>query len=509
MILLLGDSNLRNTLEANRERLSAAVGEEINFKMTTTTESIKLALNATDQEPKIIFIHTPLNEVVRIVSKNQAKGRDETLRAVIEEQNRIVHLSAAAKPTVLHVLIPPFLRMDPPWISTKIRLGLFYVKDYLTASSPWNIVVANSIDITGGDLDDDKVHLNSLGKEKLYQALETDILKCKASLGDGSAALSQDWASQMDEGYEPPTPNTLRKRPRPTTEQGEEEEEEEYGSRKKAKLVTILDKIDSLVKEIKQERTENKVEIAKVNDKVDLNTAAIKENVEQISTIKEAIKSDNNLTAEIKEDLDGLENENLKQTIIVRKLKAVDPVPKDKKQLRAYIQSVARATVGKILDMDSVKLVKYAAPLYTFIDPTKKDNREGLVPPFKIGFATKDTAIKFKEEAVKKSKEIDSEYKSTYFTYFQASGTRIRTLLMWAIADALKTDSRESWVTQNSPRPVLQVKEEGKIIETLGFVKAMGKYKEKIPKKALDEAKKLAQKSFSGNIEKIFLVIKD
>ncbi len=495
---------MRNTLEGNKERLEAAIGDEVQFKMATSTESIKAILEAADQVPSVIFIHSPLNEIVKTVSKTPSKGRDETIRAVLEEQSRIVHASATSKPTVLHVLIPPFLRLDPPWIGQrKIRLATFYVKDYLTSESPWNIVVANSIDIVESDLGDDKVHLNKTGKEKFYQSIEADILKCKSNLGEGQP-LTQDWASQMDTGFEPPTPATLRKRRRQVSEV-ESDEEEETGRGKRAKLDTMLDKIDSLVKEIKQDRLSAKEEIGEMDKKVTQNTSDISE----IKTQIESIKNDNYMAAETREDIDALDNENLKQTVVVRKLKAVDPVPSDKKALRAYIQTVARKLVEKILDEASVSLVKYGAPLYSYLDPTKKDNAVGLVPPFKIGFANKDIAVKFKEAGVKKSKEDGSEYKTTYFSYFQANGTRVRVILLWGVADALKGDGKDLWVTQNTPKPILQIKEGGKITETLTFVKAMKQHKEKIAQKTLEEARKLAKKWFAGNIEKIFIAIKD
>jgi hypothetical protein len=508
MILLIGDSNLRNVMDGNKDRLAAAVGAEVIFKMATSTESIKTILDSVDQEPEIIMIHTPLNEVVKIVSKNQARGRDETLRSVIEEQNKIVHHSATVKPTVLHVLIPPFLRMDPPWMSTRIKLGYFYVKEYLTSESPWNIVISNVLDIAESDLDADKVHLNSTGKEKFYRQLETDILKCKANLGEGHPE-TQDWSSQMDVGYEPPTPLTMRKRPRSNSEcSGENEGRGETGG-KKLRLDAILDRLDSLVKEIKQERFETKGELSKLNGQVVENSTQITEINKDLATFKAAREAESNLTAEMKEDLDSLENENLKQTVIVRKLSATTPVPKDRRAIRAYIQTTARALVAKILDQDAAKQVKYAAPLYTFMDPSKKDNAVGLVPPFKVGFATKDMAIKFKETGVRKSKETGSEYKATYFTFFQAPGTRVRSTLLWAVADTLKVDGKDCWVTQNSAKPVLQIKEGGKIVETLAFVKAMMQYKNKISAKAKEEAKKLAKKHYSGNLERLFIAIKD
>ncbi len=77
------------------------------------------------------------------------------------------------------------------------------------------------------------------------------------------------------------------------------------------------------------------------------------------------------------------------------------------------------------------------------------------------------------------------------------------------ILDALKTDQNEVWINQTLAKPTLQVKEGGKITKTLSFVKVITEYKDKIPQKAIDEATKVAKKTFAGNLEKTFLVLKD
>jgi hypothetical protein len=503
-IHLLGDSNLRNTVEINKDRLVTATSEEFIFKMATSNESIKAYLEAFEEDPKIVFIMTPLNEVVKTLQKNPGKGRDETLRAVIEEMSKIVHASATTNKNTLHVLIPPFLRLEPSWYSTRVRLGVFYVKDHIKSTSPWNILASSITDITPEDLSDDRVHLNAQGKEKFYKDLEGDILKCIENLAHTKTGQPMDWASDT---YEPPTPNTMRKRNRDS--QHLDSDEEDAGG-KKARLDSVLDKLDSLVKEIKHERAATKQELGSITIAVEENKVAVGELKEQVADIVTHSKNKDVLTAEMREDIDSLENENLKQVVVVRKLKdGGNPAPKEKRALRNHVQSVARALVAKILDQEAAKQVRYGAPLYSFVDPTKKDNAVGLVPPFKIGFANKDIAIRFRDEALKKAKQDNSEYKTTYFTFFQSAGTRVRTMLLWSLADLLKTETRQVWVAQNLARPTLQVKEGGRIVESLTFVKAMTKYGDKVPKKTLEEATKLAKKTFSGNLKETFVVLED
>jgi len=383
--------------------------------------------------------------------------------------------------------------------------------------------------------------------EKLFKALEKDILKCKETLGEGeTGTFSQDWASQIaDEPVRvPPTPGNIRKRKATNEEEDTEVDEEDEAlakkvKKKKVKKNTAEDKMDKLLELVQEMREDNKnarAEVIEVKDKLTITDKKVDKLREEFNEIKEEVGRDSELTAEMREDIDGLENENLRIMVIIRKLKAEKPVPKDKKELRTYVQDLARVLAGKVLGLGQEKSVKYAVMLYSFVDPTKKDNRVGLVPPFKICFNTKDAAVAFRDRAVKlaKSSPLNSEtnemmefdrtleaeeesststpetniFAGAYFSFYQTAATRFRVTLMWAVADTLKTKTRQAWVNQGN-KPTLQIKEGGKIIKSLTFVQTMADYKEKINKKTLDEVKKSASKLYAGQLEKTFLVIKD
>jgi hypothetical protein len=508
MILMLGDSNFRNMMEEHGESLSAVVGEPINFYMSTSNESMKIQLENRSDNPKIVIIGSPLNEIVAKYNDNKKKGRAETIREVLEEQNKLVRQAASANENVLFLLVPPFLRLDPVWIKERIALGVFHVKDFVGDNGPWNIVVANPIKLSEADVGEDKVHLNKEGKEKLRKSLEGDILICKENLGEGE---NFDWASQLSNS-EAPAPSTIRKRQRAVEEEEDMEEETEpaveNSGAKKARLDTMLDKMDMLMKELKEDRASTKTEVLAIANKVEESGKEVKEIGNKVTEIENKMKSDISFSAEVREDLDSLENENLKNTIIVRKLKG-ENVPKEKKALRAYIQNRGRELVKDILSEEEAKNVRYAAPLFSYIDPTKRDNKPGLVTPFKMGFASKDIAIKFRETAVKKSKEEGSQYKDTYFTFYQSFGTKVRSILLWGVVDLLKSDDKQVWVNQAQAKPTLQVKEGGRIVKTLNFVTAMTEHGNKLPEKVIEEATKVAKKHFAGKLEKTFIVLKD
>jgi len=474
-----------------------------------------------EASPKMIIIGPPLNEIATKIKDGKKKGKDETIKQVIEAQNKLVNQYAEFHTDTVFVIVPPFLRKEPTWMEEKMRIVTFYVKDFITMKSPSNVALANAIPATEDDLLPDNLHLNESGLTKMYESLKKDIQMCKVT--DGDSSLSEDWAAQLwasQSQHEPPTPATVRKRVR--VAEPEESDDEGENEHKKLKMESTVDKMYLLMKEMKSEAANSRAEFATI-------TTTVNDVQKDVTELKEAANRDTLLTAEIREDMDGLENENLKAIVVIRKLKATKKVPKDSKALRTYIQDLARELVGKILNADSAKSVKYAATLFSFIDPTKKDNKEGLVPPFKICFHTKDSAVRFREAAVKAARagrksrdametdggeeeeataEPESEYKDTYFTYFQTAGTRVRVSLMWAVADALKNKTKQVWVNQGS-RPTLQIKEGGKIVRNLSFVKTMAEYKEKIPIKVIEDLKKSAGKAFAGQLEKTFIVLKD
>ncbi len=545
MILIIGGSNYRNTLDKYGEVLSAAVKEKINLVQFSTNETLKVHLEQANNY-KIIVVAAPINEIVQRVKSGKKKGRDETIKTVMEEQNKLVNLSAKTdgRLGVIHLLMPPFIRLEPAWMEDRTRLATHYMRDYISEKSPWNVGIGNPVDITSDDLGSDKVHLNEAGMEKLFKSLEKDLKKCKENLCEGEdVPLSQDWASQVQDELvkEAPTPGTIRKRKIDESQESDSEEEEVVQKIKKPKKNSAEDKMDKmfeLMKEIKEDNKAAKTSLVEMKDKCLATDKKVDDLRGEFESLKGEYGRDNDLTAEMREDICGLENENLRSTVIVRKLKAEKKVPKDKKELRTYIQDLSRSLVAKVLGgRNSANSVKYAAMLYAFVDPTKKDNKEGLVPPFKICFNLKDQAVAFREKAVKLAKvgmpkrtfgadqetEMDQDWdeeaataataetnvcQGAYFTFYQTAATRFHVTLMWAVADAMKTKTKQVWVSQGN-RPTLQVKEGGKVTKTLTFVQTMKEYKEKITPKTLEEVKKAASKLFAGKLEQTFIVIKD
>jgi len=379
MILILGDSNYRNTLEIYKEALEKSISDDVKFEFVTSNESLKLALQDREDSPTIVIFGSPLNEVVLKVKSDKKKGRDETLRIVLEEQSVIVSASARQNTGLLHLVMPPFLRQEPDWIEKRMKLAAFYTTDHVSVKAISNTAVGSTIEILPEDLEADKVHLNATGKEKLYGVLEADIVKIKQvmSSDDEDQEMTQNWLSQLSNPVVPQTPSTLRKRVR--TASGDDTPENEPG--KRTREDSMMTKLDALINEIRTGRSDNAERFTKVETKVSDMAGVMAEVRGRMEGHETRAESEDLLTAEMREDIDGLENENLKSIVIIRKLPAATAVPKDKKVLKTYIMETAKAIVADVLDDEAVDEIKFSSTLYATIDPTKKDNREGLIPP--------------------------------------------------------------------------------------------------------------------------------
>jgi len=75
-------------IEVHGEELSANIGEEIKFQMATSNETTRIHLENRADSPKIVIIGSPINEIVQKYNENKKKGRAETIRDVLEEQQK-------------------------------------------------------------------------------------------------------------------------------------------------------------------------------------------------------------------------------------------------------------------------------------------------------------------------------------------------------------------------------------------------------------------------------------
>ena len=526
MIIVIGDSNYREICGTLKENIENEVGEKLVFRQATTNESLKLALDEEEEngeKPKVIMVGANLNEIATRAKGN--KSRDEMVKTVVMEQNSAVNKWANEHQDTLILMAPPLFRTDPHWMEERLKWVHFCMKDDIKIYSPFNVQFCSTIDIVAADLKADKVHLLDSGMSKVALTMIADF---KIGLRDVEKLRAERMEMEGDDlvlessqlaNLPSRTPISNKKRAR--AEDGVEIilHKEKKNKCDSDRTDAMIDRIDILVKSMEKER---ELTLAKLKVFDQQQTAIItsqKETETKVEKLADLVESDSLLFATMKEDIDAGENEMLKDSVIVKRMKTDLEIPKDKKILAKFVQTEGRKLVTDILGSDAS--VKFVTTLYNNNNNTNKKNRgkkskegeneeEGpTIPPFKIVFKTKDQGIKFRENAVAKAKEEGSELGKIYFTHMQNNSTRIRTMLLWGVVDALKKEKKEAWVNLNLNKPNIQIKEGGKITKTLTFVGAMNEYGEKIDAKVIADTTKAAQWNFGGKLERLFIILKD
>ena len=507
MYLILGDSNHRLVYETFGEQLSEAAESEVVFEQCTNNESLRIALEQVrDPKPIVTYIGANLNEIAAKVGKG--KPREDVIKAVTSELNDNVNRVATeiANTSRLYLIANPFLRQDPKWIEDKLILISYYTTQHINAYSPSNVANVSEPQITADDLGSDKVHLNDKGKKKVAEKIIIDFKIAKDEVRK-FRECGMEWDDVERLSQKTPRTNN-KKRARSNRE---EEKATEPTATKRVRNEDEDDSVKGMLKtfmdEIREDRMLSQGKMKAIESELALFKESEIKTQQQLEELKQGISNDNFFSATIREDLDSTENENLRNTVIVKKLKVDGPMPKERIDLQKMAQQEGRKMVKEILGNDSS--VAYIAMLYSGKEGIRVN--EGFLPPFKIVFKTKQEGIEFKEKAVRKSKEGGNRLAKTYFSTQQTPATRVRTILMWSIADKLKDPAKgiEAWVTQNMNKPALQVKGEERFQRGYTFVNAMQKYGNKIDVKSKEEALKVAKRFFQGQVEKVFIVIKD
>ena len=511
MIIIAGDSNFRDLCLQKKDDIEKETGKKIEFELVTSNESLKALLDGLKEETKILLVGPMMNEIA-IKSRGNTKSREDIVKGVVLEQNHAVNKFAQDNQDRFVVLIPPFLRMDPAWIKEKIKLFKFYMDDDVKTYSPSNVVMGNQINISEEDLKADKVHLATTGMEKLFTQTLSDI---KLAISDHGKLTSWEdddsemiFVSSLSQSTHQ-TPASNRKRTRVGTEA--DQADEVVAKRSKEADSAILTKLNQMMEKMNEDGKKIDDKFDKVFNKVEANEAITKElkiTTDKLSAevreIKRPVDSECTMFASIKEDLDAAANLNLRDTIIVKKQKMETVLPADRKEFGKAIQKLGRDLVTEILGTDT--MVKFVAPVAAKY--IVKQGFEKVAPAYKIIFKDIQSATNFKDKGIEASKDENNKLYKVYFAVRQNSSTRIRLMLLWGIADYLKSDVVEAWATQNSPRPVLQTKEGGKY-KTLSFIEAVQTYGDKIEEKVIKEATKIANKHFNRQAKKIFLILKD
>jgi hypothetical protein len=509
-LCLVGDSNFRELFTTHKGDMERNLKVPIRFEYSTSVASTKTVLESPEFKPDIVFIACPTNEISQ-KSRNNTKSREGIIESVINDFLDVVSRIADKLGSTLFVICYPTLRLEPPWIEGKMDFYKETLRNILNSTNSGNIQLGSDLIIVQGDLKPDRVHFNKDGIKKLYDNLLSDMTTSLTELEvlrTGDVCMNDDSPSSASDTSTVTSQRSLRKTPARNKRHFEDIDDGKASKKRKsntAKIESVLDKLDLFMKELREDRGRNDARFEQVENKLSATVISHEDLKKEVKSMKE---SDNSFAATMREDLDAMENLNSRDTVIVKKLKIDNPCPSDRKELSTMILEIGKEILALIMG-DHLSM-KYISPLFLKNDrrPPKEGERHEL-PPFKITFKLVSDAIIFKEKAIAASKDPLHRVYKAYFAHQQNVGTRVRLMLLWAAADALKKESKESWVNQSSPKPTLMVKHAGAQVKTYSFIEAMTSYGDKLDGKALEEATRLARRFYYGQVEKIFIVLKD
>jgi hypothetical protein len=172
-VKFIGDSNFRDLFTAHKASIEDDTGEDIEFIQATSVASVKTYIEV-EEACGIIFIGCPINEI-SLKSKNNTKSREGIVEAVINDLFAQVNTAALKHDKSLFVICQPFLRLDPPWIETKMNFINEFIRTTNNSSNPGNVHLGSVYEITAADLKSDNIHLNPKGIEKLKKVVTSDI----------------------------------------------------------------------------------------------------------------------------------------------------------------------------------------------------------------------------------------------------------------------------------------------------------------------------------------------
>ena len=505
MSLFIGDSNVRQVIEENHSCLDAYFNEDVTFEQAGTNEALEAILEGiSDTSYNRIIICTILNEVA--AKCKTAKTRDENIDAITKKQVEIVQAFAQVREDVQIIVVGPMIRFDPVWINDKIRLVSLSLKDHVENTGMANISFSEGCKLTEFDLAHDKVHLSEAGKEKFIRHLSEAASKSQTG-ARGSPTMN--W-TQTPTPTPTPASQRFNLRSQKKRVRNASSSDGEVVVKKKGKttdLDAIMSKLNSMTQQMNEERAATIEKTEEIVAKLNINIQTTSNHAKKFEMIEKKFESSNLTIATMKEDLDAAENEKQKDIVLVRRLKSAVPIPTKKTELNETLKDIATELMNDLGVPEEEQ--KFVALAYSNLDQKKQATRTGTVPAFKIGFKTKEMAIKFKEAGAKASKDKESRVYKVGFTHQQCSGSRIRSAVMWAIVNKLKAEGKEAWVNSASNKPKLQIKTNEKFPKDYTYIEAVKEFGSKLEHADIKELNDQARKFFKGQCEQIFLILKD
>jgi len=474
-ILIIGDSNVCTHVFKSDESATRFLSNEVTLIRPTVITSYKDALEDVDSETKVVIVSHLLNQISDLENRWKSGNIDDEKMKEIEmtvvKMAEVINTSALKHSNTKFLVVPPLIRTYPDW--------LFKVMNDVTKTYAASLIPAISLlpepPVDEGDLVADGVHLKPMAQQRMRNYFLEQI----------QLVTEQDGNSIGKEIAE--VNRSERKRKRSTLE--EESTDESLTGEEVAR---------ALLKEIKKLRMDMKDR----KDETDRDFAKVNESIDQANT-----KINNNLvaTARIKEEVDELKNMAKRKTIVLRNVKM--PVnftlPRAMPDRSNSVREMLLDQIAKLpairkedVTISSIFMFGSGGSLTTLQDLTMTwaSNEDAAEAKFRI--------LKAREEKLGIWSECDVSNDAV-------KATRVRVVLLVAIARELRQEGLEASVNRYIDSPNLVIKKDGKTVKNRTFVDAILEYGHKLSPNDVAKARHVAGQSFKGQLEQFFLVIKE
>ena len=520
----MGDSNVRNSFV--KDIFDNKLKKETIYVQTNTKEALLTAVEKHVKTSNAFVFHCSwMNEIALKAKSKDEEVKDREIAKVIDDIVESLFRAAFEKPDWHFLIMKPIRRKSPVTLDQRtVKIAEMIQQSFYKEQPPKNLKLTGVPQFEDKHFLNDGVHLTKEGYLTLQTHIIDEILKANQELeilhDEDEMEYSLDLTTQQTQTKQAApqtqiqdrlpkntkisvsqTPvRTSNRNKRIRDDELESESDSNSNSAKKNKqkedrMDTILARMESLLDSANQKSEENA-------GNIEINKSEIQKN-HQTSQLR---MNDMDLSiAKIKEEADMMDNEKMRDTIIIKKLIHNDKVPTGNPELIDLIKAITKEMLEKINGFEpQLKYIGIAFP----IDLARMAKSPKEVPPFKIQFRNKEDCIDFKTKAIIEAKKPNGTYSGAYLVHPQNPATRVRTMILWEIAKILKEAKYESWVAQGSTRPLLMVKT-GQYPKSYGFVQAIQDNQNYLSKCDLTEPNKLANRFFRGEVKRLFIILTD
>ena len=491
-MVIIGDSNIRNTFNGRLKRLDVSVGVKSEYisatSFTAGCEALKSVMGAT-----LILVSYLINGITDAAELcANSLEIDAKIVEVVDEYCSAIMASTAARPGTKHYVLPPFCRATPDWLIPKLANIAGMVRERLALNL--DVYHVPLISFTTADLTDG-VHLNPEAQEKLYAHIENFMMPEK-----------------MDEGRlsvkRPASPPTLERTAAFDTIDvaTPAKIKRSNKNRNTTKPIATPSFTDPNIASL---YTLLSAQIANISS----STLEVSNRVDDLERSEEAIKKRvdvHNGTMNVmvwqavdQADItDSLVNDSNLNQVIVSGIRSLGFVLEDGMTPMGLMEIATNMVSTTKIHTASIKRVfsqRFPAP------------KDGFLSDFVIHFNCVEAGILFRQQANQFRKDEAPKWRNVYVQNVTTKATRVRIFILSALATSLKTlpanEGKTIFVTKFESRPQLCLKRGDRIERRLFYIDAIDKYKDLLTGDNIAQARRIAGRTFGNRLRPIFGVL--